>query len=370
MIRIEQLTKRFGAAEPLHEISLEVRPGEVFTLIGPSGSGKTTLIRLIDLLDNPTTGRIIFDGRDTAGTEQERLSIRRRMGMVFQKPAVLNTTVAQNVAFGLKFRGIGHQEIDRKVQAVLELVGLPDFANRRAVTLSGGEMQRVAIARAMVTEPEVLLLDEPTANLDPVSSELIEDLIIRINREMDTTIILSTHDMIQGQRLADRIGVIMNGRLVQVGSATDIFYKPMGRDIARFVGIDTILRGTVTANDAGHATIAIGSTIFEALTPLQPRTRVALYFRPEEVTLTPAGRGSLKTSVRNQLNGRIVKMVPFGPFIRVTVDNGTPLTALITRRSCTELGFAVGTEVVAGVKATAIHVLVDNEEKTFNKFIK
>jgi tungstate transport system ATP-binding protein len=286
------------------------------------------------------------------------------MGMVFQKPAVLNTTVAQNVAFGLKFRGVSRDEIDRKVREALDLVGLREFAERRAVTLSGGEMQRVAIARAMVTEPEVLLLDEPTANLDPVSSELIEDLIIRINRERQTTIILSTHDMIQGQRLADRIGVIMNGRIVQVGSATDIFYQPQGHDIARFVGIDTVLKGTVTANDAGHATIAIGPTLFEALTILPPHTQVNLYFRPEEVTLSHAGTAAHKSSVRNQLAGRIVKMVPFGPFLRVTVDCGTPILALITRRSCTELGFAVGTEVVAGVKATAIHVLADEGIRT------
>ena len=130
--------------------------------------------------------------------------------------------------------------IPEKVRSALDLVGLTGFEERRAVTLSGGEMQRVALARAMVTEPEVLLLDEPTANLDPVSSELIEDLILRINKEFRTTIIMSTHDMIQGQRLADRIGVIMDGRLVQTGTAVEIFYQPKGRDIARFVGIDPI----------------------------------------------------------------------------------------------------------------------------------
>jgi tungstate transport system ATP-binding protein len=360
MIRIEEVSRTCGEKNVLDNITLTVNKGEIFTLIGPSGSGKTTLLRLIDLLDSPTSGKILFDGKDTATSDAGRLAIRRRMGMVFQKPAVLNATVAENVAFGLKFRGVARDDIDRKVKAALELVGLPEFAGRRAVTLSGGEMQRVAIARAMLTEPEVLLLDEPTANLDPVSSELIEDLIIRINKERHTTIILSTHDMIQGQRLADRIGVIMNGKIAQVGTATDIFYQPQGHDIARFVGIDTVLKGTVTANDDGHATIAIGTTIFEALTILPPHTPVTLYFRPEEVTLSHAGTTAQKSSVRNQLAGRIAKMVPFGPFIRVTIDCGTPITALITRRSCTELGFTIGTEVVAGVKATAIHVLPEN----------
>ena len=364
MIRIESLTKRFGSAEILQETDLAIRKGEIFTFIGPSGSGKTTLIRLIDLLERPTSGKIIFNGTDTDGSEQERLAIRRRMGMVFQKPAVLNTTVAKNVAFGLKFRGVPEAEAQKKVHAALEMVGLPDLSGRRAVTLSGGEMQRVALARAMVTEPELLLLDEPTANLDPVSSDLIEDLILRINKESGITIIMSTHDLIQGQRLADRIGVIMNGRLVQTGPAGDIFYQPGAKEIARFVGIDAITGGVVTENTGGHAVIRVADRCFEALTDLPKGARAALYIRPEEISLTPAVSLQVKSSMRNQLNGRITKIVPHGPFVRVSVDCGFILSALITRRSCSELGFSVGTDVVAGVKATAIHVLPDESQKS------
>jgi tungstate transport system ATP-binding protein len=281
------------------------------------------------------------------------------MAMVFQKPAVLNTTVAENVAFGLKFRGVEKSLIESRVQSALDLVGLPDFSERKAITLSGGEMQRVSIARAMVTGPDVLLLDEPTANLDPVSSEIIENLILRINKELHTTIILSTHDMIQGQRLADRIGVIMDGRIAQVGTNNDIFYQPAGKDIARFVGIDTILKGVVKTNNGGHAEIEIGSAFFEAITSIQPGQRVALYIRPEEVTLMLPESGSKKTSARNQLTGTITKMVSLGPSIRVTVDCGTLLISLITRRSCNDLGFTVGAVVTAGVKASAIHVITD-----------
>ena len=357
MIRIEKLTKHFGNAEIIQETSLEIRAGEIFTFIGPSGSGKTTLIRLIDLLDWPTSGSIFFNGEDTTGTERVRLAIRRRMGMVFQKPSVLNTTVAKNVAFGLKFRGVTEADSQQKVRAALELVGLPDLTDRRAVTLSGGEMQRVALARAIVTEPEVLLLDEPTANLDPVSADLIEDLIIRINKKSGTTVIMSTHDMIQGQRLADRIGVIMKGRLVQTGTAGEIFYQPKGRDIARFVGIDAITGGEVMKNTGGHAVIKVGDTCFEALTGLAKGKKADLFIRPEDVTLSLADSSQVKTSMRNQLHGRITRIVPYGPFVRVSVDCGFVLVALITRRSCTELGFAVGAPVVAGVKATAIHVL-------------
>ena len=357
MIRVTGLSRRAGSKTILDSVDLRIHRGEIFTIIGPSGSGKTTLLRLIDLLDTPTTGTIIFDGIDTSASNTVRLSIRRRMGMVFQKPAVLNTTVAENVAFGLKFRGVEKSEIDSRVPEALDIVGLLHLTDRRAFTLSGGEMQRVAIARALVTRPDVLILDEPTANLDPVNTELIENLILLVHREFQTTIILSTHDMIQGQRLADRIGVIIDGRMVQTGSNNDIFYQPTGKDIARFVGIDTVLKGVVKTNEGGHAEIEIGTALFEAITNAQPGEKVALYIRPEEVTLMLPDYGSTKTSARNPLTGTITRMVPLGPFIRVTVDCGTLLIALITRRSCKELGFAIGVVVKVGVKASAIHVL-------------
>ena len=240
---------------------------------------------------------------------------------------------------------------DGRTQAEIVIAGQP------ARVLSGGEQQRLAIARAWMLEPEVLFLDEPTANLDPVSAELIEDLIVRINRKFKTTIVMSTHDMIQGQRLADRIGVIVSGRLVQTGTSSEIFYQPVGRDIARLVGIEAITGGTVEKNTGGHALIRIGEVCIEAMTPLAPGSRVALYIRPEEVTLDPANDIMRRSSVRNQLPGRIQKMVPQGPFIRVLIDCGIVLVALITRRSCTELGFSVGSTVTASIKATAIHIL-------------
>jgi len=360
MIRIAGLSRRAGGKTILDSVDLEIQRGEIFTFIGPSGSGKTTLLRLIDLLDMPTTGTIIFDGTDTAASNAVRLSIRRRMAMVFQKPAVLNTTVAGNVAFGLKFRGIEKSEINSRVPEALEIVGLLHLADRKAITLSGGEMQRVAIARALVTRPEVLLLDEPTANLDPVNTDLIEKLILSIHRKFHTTIILSTHDMIQGQRLADRIGVIMDGRIAQVGSLHDIFYRPHCRDIARFVGIDTILKGVVQSNEDGHARVSVSDAVLEVITPCKPGTQVSLFIRPEEVTIATKDGDLPKTSVRNQLEGTITKMVPFGPFVRTTIDFGSHLTALVTRRSADELSLAVGMTVIAGVKATAIHVIPDS----------
>ncbi len=357
MIRLHGITKKFGKTEVLREIDLEIKDGEIFTLIGPSGSGKTTILRIIDLLEKPTSGKYLFDGADTQGPDADELAIRRRIAMVFQKPAVLNTTVDENIAFGLKFRKTNSADITRQVASALKLVGLSHLSGRRAVTLSGGEMQRVAIARAMVTGPELLLMDEPTANLDPVSSETIELLIKRINAEHKTTIVLATHDMAQGQRLADRIGVVMDGALVQQGTIQDIFFRPNGQKIARFVGIDSIMTGTVTENIDGHAVIDVNGVRIEAITPIQPKSSVELYLRPEEVTISlPAPSGQGVKSTRNRLAGTITKILPNGPFIRLTIDCGFPLVALVTRLSSEDLHLAVGTPVIAEIKATAIHV--------------
>jgi len=359
MIRLSGIFRKFGEREVVSGIDLEIRRGEIFALIGPSGSGKTTLLRLIDLLDRPTSGSITFDGSPTDGPEHERRAFRRRMAMVFQKPGVLNATVEQNTAFGLQFRGMPKEQVHEHVMCVLEMVGLSGLSQRRAPTLSGGEMQRVAIARAIVTGPEVLLLDEPTANLDPLSTEIIENLIVRVNRERKTTVILATHDMGQGQRLAGRVGVMMEGRLVQAGEIYDIFHHPVNRAIAMFVGIDPIRHGIIQSNDRNLATIAVQGTSIQAVTALEKGQRVSLCIRPEEVTISLPDSCAPASSARNCLAGIITSLAPYGPFTRVHVDCGVPVTALVTRQSGEELNLTPGARVNATIKATAIHVIPD-----------
>jgi tungstate transport system ATP-binding protein len=360
MIAITDLSLRIGDRTILSGIDLTIRNGEIFTLIGPSGSGKTTLIRLLDLLDRPTTGTITINGHPTDGSEQNRLNLRRSMAMVFQKPACLNLTVEENVATGLKLRGVAQDAVIRRVSSVLGLVGLSGLAGRRAVSLSGGEMQRLAIARAIVTEPEILFLDEPTANLDPANAGLIEDLILRINRKFKTTIVLTTHDMIQGQRLAHRIGVIMDGRLVQTGDLNAIFYHPASLDIASFVGIEPVRGGFVMKNENGLADITIKGHSIQAVTREPQGTSVALCIRPEDIALSIPDGPHPAGSARNCLQSTITKLVPFGPFTRVYLDAGGMNTiALLTRKSCSELKLTVGGRVTAHIKATAIHVIPD-----------
>lgn len=353
MLKLRDITKRFGDTDVLRGVSAEIQKGEIFTIIGPSGAGKSTLLRIIDFLDTPTSGSVIFGGRDI--TSEGSIEVRRRMGMVFQKSATFNTTVFENVAIGLRFRGMPETDVRKKITEALEIVGLTGFEERKAKTLSGGEMQRVALARVLVTNPDLLLLDEPTANLDPVSVEMIEDLIKKINQDFGITILMSTHDMVQGQRLAHRIGVMMNGIFSQIGTPREIFSAPHDRYVARFVGIENIIEGTITAKDGGLATIEADGTLLYAISPLTERTHVHLFLRPEDIALSCTGEHA--TSVRNVLPGKVVEITPMGPLNRLILDCGVELIAVITWKATEELGIRVGSEICASFKASAVHVV-------------
>lgn len=222
LFRIEKLCIKFGEKEVLKSISLTVNRGEVFCLIGPSGAGKTTLLRILNLFEKPTSGELVFEGMPLC----DKNNMRRRMSMLFQTPAVFNRTVFDNVAFGLKVRGMGKRKIEEKVSMALNIVGLEGKERRRARTLSGGEAQRMAFARAIVYDPEVLLLDEPTANLDPANVAKVEDIIRRIRDELGTTIVIATHNIPQVWRVADRVGILLNGVLIEVNSVEGIFNAP------------------------------------------------------------------------------------------------------------------------------------------------
>ncbi len=223
-LELKELSKSYGKSVVLRDINLNVERGETLALIGPTGSGKTTLLRLIDLLETPSTGSIIFDGVDmTNPGERAKLKARRRMAMVFQKPVMFSGSVLENVSYGLKVRGRGRAGEDRALQA-LRAVGLMGFERRDAATLSGGEMQRIALARALVIEPELLLLDEPTANLDPKTAVPIESVISDLSRH-GTTVIMATHNMLQARRLAGRVAVLVEGRMIEIGRPDEVFGK-------------------------------------------------------------------------------------------------------------------------------------------------
>ncbi|MBI2183643.1 MAG: phosphate ABC transporter ATP-binding protein [Thaumarchaeota archaeon] len=240
ILTVDGVSKSFSEKEALRRVSFSVEEGEVFSLIGPSGSGKTTLLRLIDLIIHPDDGHIFFDNVDTEGGDKHRRVLRRRMGMVFQYPALFDLTVFDNVAMGLRIRGYPAGEVLEKVQEVLSLVGLSGLARRRANTLSGGEAQRVSLARALVTEPKMLLLDEPTANLDPRNVSIMERIVEQINRESKVTVILATHNLLQAKRLANRVGFLWEGELVEAGECEQMFRNPKDGRTAAYIEGKTV----------------------------------------------------------------------------------------------------------------------------------
>lgn len=355
MIEIQHVFKIFGDREVLREVNATIKQGEVFTVIGPSGQGKSTLLRLINLLDTPTSGKILIEGTDIHGQHEMNLAIRRRMGMVFQKPAAFHTTVYENIAMGLRFRGMGEHSVKEHVKNVINEIGLRGYGERRATTLSGGEMQRVALARAMVTEPDILLLDEPTENLDPVSIETIENLILHFNREYGTTVIMATHDMLQGQRLADRIAVMMNGTFSQIGPPPEVFSTPSSEEVGRFVGIDNILSGRVAASRDGLMDVDIDGVTVSAVGSYPAGMEVTLFLRGEDVMLFLSD-GAV-TSARNTLAGEITEIIRMGAVVRLKTDCGIPISVLITRQSFDDMELHTGKKVLVRFKATSVHAV-------------
>lgn len=231
--RVQNLTKTYGSRQVLQLDTLDLHPGEIFALVGPSGSGKSTLLRLLNFLELPTAGAIVFQNETISAGRLAPLALRRRVTTVAQRPILLNRSVWANVQFGLRLRG--SRDGDEKVAAALAEVGLAHLAKQPARTLSGGEAQRVALARAMVIEPDVLLLDEPTANLDPYNVGVIEETVRRLNHERQVTVMLVTHNVFQARRLAHRVGLMLDGRLVEIAPTESFFANPQDPRTGAFV---------------------------------------------------------------------------------------------------------------------------------------
>lgn len=227
------VTVRYGSRTVLSVDDLEIHRGEVLAIVGPSGAGKSTLLRLLNFLQPPTSGEVRFDGVTFSATKTAPLAVRRRVTTVFQRPVLLKRSVEANVAYGLRLRG-QRNGVDA-VRATLGEVGLADLAHQPARTLSGGEAQRVALARAMVLRPDALLLDEPTANLDPYNVGLIEQIVARLNREQGTTIVLVTHNVYQARRLAQRVLFLLDGRAIEIADAHTFFEAPADARTGAFV---------------------------------------------------------------------------------------------------------------------------------------
>jgi len=297
-VRLDGITKRFGHVTALHEVSLEVRRGELMTLLGPSGCGKTTLLHVVAGFLTPDTGEVAIEGERVTDLP----TYRRQIGITFQNYALFpHMSVASNVVYGLRMRRIARDEIARRVEEALALVKLAGLEDRRPRQLSGGQQQRVALARALVIRPRVLLLDEPFSALDRNLRSAMQVEVKEILRKIGVTTIFVTHDQSEALSLSDRIAVIREGRISQVGTPDEIYRRPNDRFVASFVGDVNVLRARLERIDGATATIALGSARVSVpagkLAGLAPGTMVDLFARPEDLRTAEEAAAALAGTV-------------------------------------------------------------------------
>jgi len=341
----------------LCDINLDIADGEYFVVLGPTGAGKTVLLETIAGLHQPRRGRILLAGEDVTQAPPER----RGIGFVYQDYALFpHLSVAGNIAFGLRLRGMSRGDIEERMAAISRLLGIEHLLHRTPGTLSGGEAQRVALARALVFGPRLLLLDEPLSALDPETREGVQRELGRIHRELGTTTAHVTHDFEEAVALGDRIAVLKEecvgdskrqGRIVQVGTPEDIFRRPANEFVARFVGVRNIFRGEALSKEGGHTLVSLDGLSIAAVTELEGPVHVSV--RPEEIVLS---REPLRSSARNAFRGRIVGISDRGPIAYVTVCVPPDFVCMITRRSLEEMELREGMEVHIAFKASAVHV--------------
>jgi tungstate transport system ATP-binding protein len=355
ILEVKNLQVKRGGVSVLDISSLFVREGKVLCLIGPNGAGKSTLLLALSRLLKSVNGDIIFrgqkiDSNHTTGT------YRRHIAMVFQEPLLFDTTVFENVASGLKIRGMGQDEIRRVVEEYLQRFGISHLINRSARKLSGGEAQRTSLARAFAVKPEIIFLDEPFSSLDPPTREsLIEDLQ-RILRVTHTTAIMATHDQMEALRLADQIAVMIQGKIAQIGSPAEVMNSPVDEFVASFVGMETVFMGPVTKMYDSTFVVSVSGRDVEAVGAVAVGETVVCFIRPENVTLSTGSSGET-TSARNVFPGKIIKITPMGLFHKVHLDCGFPLVAYVTHLSSKNLSLREEGDVIVSFKATAVHVV-------------
>lgn len=294
-LSLQDLTKKFqargGSGEVLavNDVNLDIEQGEFLTLLGPSGCGKTTTLRLIAGFEFPTVGQIILDGEDVAPLPPDK----REMSMVFQSYAIFpHLSVYENIAYGLKIKKMSKQDINRRVADVLELTELSGLENRAPNQLSGGQQQRVALARALVMEPKVLLLDEPLSNLDAKLREQMRVELRRIQHQLGITSVYVTHDQVEAMALSDRIVVMNEGRIEQVGPPWEVYRQPANEFVANFIGRANFVDGEVAEIDDGYVLVdTLGGQlrIPQSRTPRQSGDAVRIVIRPEAISLHPSG---------------------------------------------------------------------------------
>jgi tungstate transport system ATP-binding protein len=336
---------------------IEVQAGETLAIIGPNGAGKSTLLRVLGLLEVPTSGVIRFRGNPVAWTGRDLLGIRRRFASVFQDALLCDTTVQTNVTLGLKLRGRSSGEAAIQAEPWLTRLGIAHLARRQARTLSGGEAQRTSLARAFAIHPDVLLLDEPFGALDPPTRDELLTVLQSLLRQEGTTTVFVTHDRDEALRLGDRIAVMLDGRIHQVGRPSEVFGRPVSEEVARFVGVETIFPARVTGELSGLLTVEVNGTRIQALGDVSVGESVLVCLRPEDLVIRRRDEPAAPNSARNHLVGRVQEATPLGAQVRVRIASNPPVVALVTKQSFHELGLESGSLVIVSFKASAVHLI-------------
>ena len=344
------VTKTFDGITALEDVSLQIREGEILALLGPNGSGKTTLLKILAFLEKPSRGEVYFLG--TKVTDANLKQMRMESTMVFQRPVLFNTTVYNNVAYGLRIRKLPKAKVDEEVRRVLKLVKLEGFENRKAKKLSGGEQQRVALARALALNTKLLLLDEPTADLDPKNASIIEEVIATVNREFRTTVVMATHNMFQAKSLPNRIALISYGRISEVGTPKEVF-SGLSKTLVSFAGLENTFAGDAKIAENGTTLVDIGNDV-EVVAATRCQGRISVFINPTDIILS---KTRFASSARNIFKGRIVEISDLGSVVRLKVDVGKPFAVQITKRSFNEMGLNLNMEVYIAFKASSVQIL-------------
>jgi tungstate transport system ATP-binding protein len=346
---LKEVTKDYGTKIVLDKINLEIREGEILALLGPNGSGKSTILKILAFIESPTSGEVNFLGEKVnfKNTEKTRL----QSTLVFQKTTLFSTSVYNNIVYGLKIRKVPKPERDIEVKRALKLVRLEGFEKRNSRKLSGGEQQRVAIARALVLNTKLLLLDEPTANLDPKNAGILEEVIDAVNRENKVTIVIATHNMFQAKTLPHRIALIDEGKITEIGSPAEVF-GDLSKNLARFAAVDNTFTGTATPTSEGTAMVDIGNDVQVEVT-VQKQGETAIFINPQDIILSKC---AIKSSARNVLTGRIIEITDLGSLVKLKVDVGKSFTVQVTKRSFVEMGLNLNGKVCIAFKASSVQV--------------
>lgn len=355
LLTLEDILVRHGSVTVLDIPRLEIHPSETLALIGPNGAGKTTLLRVMGLLQAPSAGTIRFHGERANG--ENTLAMRRRMASIFQEPLLLNASLYDNAVLGLKIRGLGRSEMRRRVLPWLERLGIADLAARRTRTLSGGELQRANLARALVLEPELLLLDEPFSSLDPATRESLLIDLRDILRQTGVTAVFVTHDRHEAFMLGSRVGVLNDGKLLQLGAGAEVFTRPINERVADIVGADTRIRAVVEECGDGVARLRFEGGAIEMAGDFRAGTAVLLCLRPEDIHLHRNERSTCGTGP-GHLAVRVVKVIPSTPQSRLVLESASgALVALVPRAVFSALGIHEGDALTASFDPAAVHVI-------------